>query len=351
MESLQEVIRTIEKYDSISFYEVKNGTIYVHSNSIKISSLTFRSIFNELKQKGYVTKLQPYGGLSTQYVYVVFKGRTYANQKILTPLILSLVSFAVTIVSLYYNSFYFLYANNFYYASIFIASVVIFLAFHSLGHFIAEKKYNLKNSLPIFLPAPIYGTYGLVARLREIFIDRIQTFDFAFLGITFSILPTFIFLFLGLEFSKIALKPEVTSLNNPFPLPFIIYIILEYLVPKNSVYLMHPLFVASIVNLLLLFISIAPITQLDGGFMAISLIGPKRFIFYIVSLISIIAFIIAQLFFVAFLALYLTLFFKFEPLNTVSELDRKRKIIFAILIVLWILIIPAFNSQKYSLLE
>lgn len=349
MESVKEIIQIIEKYDSIAFYELKNDFIYIHSNSIKIKTETFRSVLKELKQKGYIAKLQPYGELSTQYVYVIFKSYQ-VGQKFLNTLFLSLISLSVTIVSLYYNSAFIIY-NNLTSSAIFIAGILIFLIFHSIGHLLAEKKYQIMHSFPIFLPAPLYGTYGLVARIREIFVDRIQTFDFALYGIIFALIPTVFSALLGINLSSIVPKANVENLNNPFPLPLFLYLVFEYLVPSGYIYLVHPLFVASIVCFLLLFIDLAPVTQLDGGFMAASFIGARRYFIYLASLVSLIAFIASQLYFMAFLALYLSLFFRFEPLNVVSELDKKRKILFAVMMVIWILITPAFNSEKYSLLK
>jgi|GEM_PF-888687 len=345
------IIKTIEKYDSISFYERIGDKLVIHSNAGKIDYKMFRKLFYECRKLGYIVRLNPISDSSSQFAYFVYKDYSSANLNVFIPLSLSFISFIVTLVSIYFTSYYYIYVNNFYDTILFIFGISLILLFHELGHFVAEKLNHVKNSFPIFLPAPLYGTYGIIPRLREIFIDRIQTFDFSFIGIMFMLIPTLFFSVFGLMLSKVVSIYSLTKTNYPFPLPLIFYLIFKLILPNNYVILLHPFFIISLVGFMLTFINLSPLSQLDGGFLSISFFGTKKIYYNFFNIIALFIFIFVQLYFLAFLGLYLLLFFRFEPFNIVSNLDRKRKIIYTVLITLWILLIPISSYSNYSLFE
>ncbi len=153
----------------------------------------------------------------------------------------------------------------------FAAPLMIILTLHELGHYLQLRRYGLRTSPPIFLPAPLppLGTFGAIIRISERIPDRRALFDVGVSGPLSGLAATLVFLVVGLFFSHAVPEappiPEGGALlfGEPLIVKWFARVILGY--REGWTLLMHPTAVAAWAGLFLTTLNLFPVGQLDGG--------------------------------------------------------------------------------------
>lgn len=297
----------------------------------------FRNVMGRLKKKGYLPSLsrendkglmkvakydEPKGGVTSTH-YILF------SATILTTLTAGALMFGVNILE---NPL------SIWRGWPFSAAILLILGSHELGHFFLSAKRDVVATLPYFIPVPppfILGTLGAVIRMKSPIPDRKSLFDIGaagpFLGLILAIPVTLVGLYLSPVDSFI-------QLGRP-----LIFRALTCLIPMGKGGI-HPVAFAGWVGFFVTFLNLLPVGQLDGGHVAKSLVGDYHK--HISKFVPVILLFMG--FFLGFIAEsggqiwifwgFISLFFHSAghppPLNQVSGLDTRRKMIGLILFVI-----------------
>jgi membrane-associated protease RseP (regulator of RpoE activity) len=162
---------------------------------------------------------------------------------------------------------------------IYSGALMTILVSHELGHFFQARRYKVPATLPIFLPVPIppIGTLGAVIAMSSNIRDRRALFDIGITGPLLGLVPTMACLMLGLAWSH----TEPIAPPPPGEVSYVIGqpLLLRYLVdlrfgptPEGYMLVLHPIYAAGWVGLLITSLNLVPIGQLDGGHVLYALV-------------------------------------------------------------------------------
>jgi len=226
----------------------------------------------------------------------------------------------------------------------FTISLLGIIGLHELGHLIASKVHGVKADLPIFIPAfPPFGTFGAVIRQRSPPVDRKSLFDLGIAGPLISFLISVIVSTIGLTLSKAG------EAGVPIPSPLLFGILVELLnrggllkldvPPGMDVFIvLHPVAFAGWLGMLITAINLFPIGQLDGGHVARAIFDSKKHQYISYTAVVILLLLGKFYYFFAILALFFAMAGHPGPLNDVSKLDRKRRVL-GVLLLLGIIVL------------
>jgi membrane-associated protease RseP (regulator of RpoE activity) len=211
-----------------------------------------------------------------------------------------------------------------------------------MGHYYASKKHHVDASLPYFIPLPppfLLGTFGALISTREPIPDRKALLD---IGIAGPLCGFFVAIPISLiGFFLMQQQPFIpTSVGaNMILLP---PLLLQWMgslftIPENAI--IHPTLFAGWVGIFLTAVNLLPAGQLDGGHIARAILKEKhKYISWIV------VFVLAGLsfFYTGWLmfAIIILLFIGTQhqpPLNEITRLDMKRKLLGLIILIIFIL--------------
>ena len=217
------------------------------------------------------------------------------------------------------------------------------LGIHEMGHYLISKRHNLETSLPYFIPIPppfILGTFGALISTREPIPNRKALLDVGVSGPICGFIVAILVSIIGLFLMQ----------QNPIPVPadaeggfIIVYpLILQglsnfFTIPSDII--IHPTLFAGWVGFFLTSVNLLPLGQLDGGHVARALLKDKH---KYASWAVIIMILILGLFwtgwlFYAFFLIFLIGTQHQPPLNEITPLDPRRKIIGIIALVIFII--------------
>ncbi|MDR4507495.1 MAG: site-2 protease family protein [Candidatus Brocadiaceae bacterium] len=232
------------------------------------------------------------------------------------------------------------YVNGIWYA----AAIMSILLSHELGHFFMCRKYCVEATMPFFLPLPLppFGTFGAVIKMKGHIPNKKALFDIGaagpLMGLVFAI-PAII---IGLLLSDVRPVPSDTShylgLGEPVLFSFIAKIVFGHLPEGMDIYL-HPLAFAGWAGLFVTALNLLPIGQLDGGHIMYALLGKKSDMVYRIGifLFCVIA-ILLYPGWILFAILLLIFGFRHPaPMDEMSALDPKRKILGIILFIIFLI--------------
>jgi membrane-associated protease RseP (regulator of RpoE activity) len=159
-------------------------------------------------------------------------------------------------------------------------TVLLILGCHEMGHYVACRVYQIRATLPYFLPAPIVfsGTFGAVIRIRDHFPDRKALFDVGIAGPLAGFAVLVPALFLGLHLSTIDRLPaDVSGLSLGEPLLFRLASWLVWGAVKDGYSInLHPVALAAWLGLVITAVNLVPMAQLDGGHIAYATLGRRN---------------------------------------------------------------------------
>ena len=239
-------------------------------------------------------------------------------------------------------------------------ALMAILGCHEMGHFIAAKRYQLRATLPFFIPYPFFipssfflGTFGAFIQVRSPMPNRKTLFDVGISGPIAGLMITVPLLIVGLTQSSLVSlpPPEETFITDAFDpkISFLFFLIARLIfgaeLTANQGIDLHPFAIAGGIGLLVTALNLMPVGQLDGGHIVHAMYGRRTAI--IVGQIS--KFLLLILSFVQQPLLFLwAIILLFMPsvsqpaLNDVSELDNTRDLLgLAVLVLLLMIILRA----------
>lgn len=157
----------------------------------------------------------------------------------------------------------------------FSATLLIILLAHEMGHYLACRYYEVRATLPFFIPAPtLIGTLGAVIRIKAPIRSRASLFDIGIAGPIAGFAVAVVALSIALNLSK-PLAPGIAPSDLHFGFPAIFYVMHDLqrsfapnmaaaAVPLGQVYL-HPMAIAAWVGMFATALNLLPSSQLDGG--------------------------------------------------------------------------------------
>ncbi len=257
----------------------------------------------------------------------------------------------------------------------FAISLLAILTAHEFGHYFAGRFHKVHVTLPYFIPFPFsaFGTMGAFIQMKEIPRNRNHLLDIGLAGPIAGFIVAVPVVLIGLALSKIGpiptvfpegqgiqiegnsviylllkyisfgkLLPEPASLNGVEPLVFWIkYLFTGKPLPLGGVDVMlHPVAWAGWAGILVTSLNLIPAGQLDGGhifYVLFDRLWARRILPVIVLLLGALGFIWNGW----WLWVVLILFFgraHAEPLDQITPLDGKRKILGVLALILFILV-------------
>ena len=227
----------------------------------------------------------------------------------------------------------------------FALALLSILGVHELGHYVAARAHGVVATLPYFIPMPFggLGTLGAFISLKSPLKNRKVLFDIGLAGPVAGFLVAMPLLLAGLWLSQPvpSFMPGLTLRNAGSSLLVDWMVSVFYPLPAGRTLAMHPIFFAAWFGLLITGINLLPIGQLDGGHIAYALFGRRA---HSLALVTFVLLLIAG----TFLSYnwYVWAFFVLlgglrhpAPLNNVTPLDPKRKLVGWLSILLFFLII------------
>ncbi|MFH0900098.1 MAG: site-2 protease family protein [Pseudomonadota bacterium] len=163
----------------------------------------------------------------------------------------------------------------------FAATLMAILLTHEMGHYLMARRHGVDASLPYFIPLPLaFGTLGAVIRMRSPIKRRDALMDIGAAGPLAGLAVALPLLLLGLWQSPVvdtSLQDSAWIEGNS-----ILYILLKLL--AKGLYLpadgfdvqLGPVAMAAWAGMLVTFINLLPIGQLDGGHVAVAFFGDQH---------------------------------------------------------------------------
>ncbi len=229
----------------------------------------------------------------------------------------------------------------------FAVTLLLILGVHELGHYFAARYHRVRATLPYFIPLPFgsLGTLGAFIAVRSPMKNRTVLFDIGLAG--------------PLAGLVVAVPLFVVGLLNSFPVPYFDIahgmtlrmlgssLLVKGLVglfgdvPVGQTLALHPIFFAAWFGLLITGINLLPIGQLDGGHVGYALwAGRAHILARVVLVLLLVAGVVVSTtwFFWAFFVM-LGGVRHAPPLNDISGLNRPRKLLAVLTIILFFLLV------------
>lgn len=161
----------------------------------------------------------------------------------------------------------------------FAATLLAILTVHEFGHYYAARRWQVRASLPYFLPLPymsFLGTLGAVIRIRSPLPHRRALFDLAVAGPLAGLVLALAACIAGLLGSSVIALDELSEppLRLGSPLLFSgLAALLRPDIGADQMVLLTPVAFAGWVGLFITAFNLIPVGQLDGGHLVYALFG------------------------------------------------------------------------------
>jgi membrane-associated protease RseP (regulator of RpoE activity) len=167
---------------------------------------------------------------------------------------------------------------------VFAATLMGILLTHEMGHYVVARRHGIDASLPYFIPLPFStGTLGAVIKMNSPIQRRDALVDVGAAGPLAGLVVAIPLLVIGLVQSPVAALPpagpEEVSLIEGNSLLYIGLKLItkgQYLPSGDLDVHLGPMAMAAWVGLLVTFINLIPIGQLDGGHVAYGFFGERH---------------------------------------------------------------------------
>ncbi len=222
----------------------------------------------------------------------------------------------------------------------FSLSIMIILGSHELGHYFMAKKNKVDTTLPYFIPGPtIIGTFGAVIKMKSPIRDKNSLIEIGASGPIVGFIFATIAILIGLSLSTVVSVSgeEGIILGNSLLIKFLTNLYFSDL-PGGKDVLFHPIAFAVWLGYLVTAINLLPVGQLDGGHIVYALVGEKHRIIGYFMFAIVILLIPLWPGWAIWAILFLVIRFKHPPpLDRVSPISRRNKIIGIISLLIFIL--------------
>lgn len=222
-------------------------------------------------------------------------------------------------------------------------SIMMILFSHEMGHYLMSRFYGIPATLPYFIPFPLspFGTLGAVIKMKGIILNKRVLFDIGVAGPLAGFIISLPFIYIGIRLSTIGPVPsEHGFLQLGDPLIFKLFQALMIgEIPEGYDLILHPFAYAGWVGVFVTALNLLPVGQLDGGHIVYAIFGENSKKIYLSVLIGLGTY--ALFFSQGWLALVvLLILFGMKhptPLDNITEIDKKRKILAFIILIIFIL--------------
>lgn len=227
-------------------------------------------------------------------------------------------------------------------ASFTIAMLAV-LGTHEMGHKITANKNEMEATLPYFIPGPPpLGTLGAVIMQKSLPPNRDALFDIGANGPISGFIITTIVSIVGLTMLVPSEPVPAGIIGTP-----LLWIFIEHGLqslnmipqpPPNGMLLLHPFAFAGWVGIVVTMLNLLPAGMLDGGHVTRALTGEKFRL--VLGTLSVFYLFILRVYVMAILVLFLTMYRHPGPLDDVSSLSTRRKLMAIGLVAIFILCTP-----------
>jgi membrane-associated protease RseP (regulator of RpoE activity) len=163
---------------------------------------------------------------------------------------------------------------------VFAATLMAILVTHEMGHYVTARRHGIDVSLPYFIPLPFVGigTLGAIIRMRTPIQRRDQLVDVGASGPLAGLVVAIPLLIIGLIVSPVGPIPPTGYIEGNSLLYLGLKLVIKgQILPGNGVDVqLGPMAEAAWVGLLVTFINLLPIGQLDGGHVAAAFFGDQQ---------------------------------------------------------------------------
>jgi membrane-associated protease RseP (regulator of RpoE activity) len=262
-------------------------------------------------------------------------------------------------------------------AAPYAVSLLAILAAHEFGHYLVARYHGVHVTLPYFIPMPFppFGTMGAVINMKEQPKNRKVLLDIGLAGPFAGLLVAIPVLLIGLSLSQLSRlplgpgpdgSPTFSLEGNSLLYLFVKYLRFGQLLPAPSSYHgvapvlywlrffftghpipyggldvnIHPVAWAGWVGLLVTMLNLIPAGQLDGGHALYVLVGRKgaqRVFPFILVFLVVMGFVSLNWWLWAGLVFLLGRYYA-EPMDEITPLDGRRKLLAALAIVLFVIL-------------
>lgn len=257
----------------------------------------------------------------------------------------------------------------------FAASMLAILAAHEFGHYLMGRHHGIHVTLPYFIPFPLspFGTMGAFINMKEVPRNRRQLIDIGLAGPFAGLIVALPVLFIGLKLSSLNVLQSTPPAGQVLQMEgnSILYLLMKYfvfgqLLPSPVSYqginpflywvsyfftgkpfpvggtdvMLDPVAWAGWAGMLVTALNLIPAGQLDGGHVIYVLLGKAKS----QKLRPVILVVLIALGFIwngwwlwAAIIFFLGRFYA-EPLDQITELDNKRKILALLALIVFFLV-------------
>jgi len=261
----------------------------------------------------------------------------------------------------------------------FTLSMLGILGAHEFGHYLAGRYHKVAVSLPYFLPLPFpfspFGTLGAFINMKEVPKNRRILLDIGITGPLAGLVVAIPVLFIGLSMSNLQPLPTgpipggmgQTQLEGnsllyllakfsvfgkllPAPadtqgLSSLVYWVRYFFTGQPLPYggldvSLNPVAWAGWGGMLITALNLIPAGQLDGGHILYTLLGSrtaKRLLPFILAVLVVLGFVWSGWWLWAGLIFLLGRVYA-EPLDTITRLDKKRKVLAVLALIVFVLV-------------
>jgi membrane-associated protease RseP (regulator of RpoE activity) len=224
----------------------------------------------------------------------------------------------------------------------FSVPLLLILGVHEMGHYLVSKKHHVDTSLPYFIPLPppfLLGTFGALISSREPIPNRKALLDIGAAGPLCGFLVAIPVTILGFFLMQ---QNPVTVSSTTGSMVLIPPLLLQWIgnlftIPANAT--IHPTLFAGWVGIFLTAVNLLPAGQLDGGHVARAILKDKhKYMSWAVIILLIgLSFYYTGWLIFALLILLLIGTQHQPPLDEISPLDTKRKLLGLLILVIFII--------------
>lgn len=225
----------------------------------------------------------------------------------------------------------------------FTGAMLAVLGMHEMGHKVTANKKGMEATLPYFIPGlPPLGTFGAVIMQKSLPPNRDALFDVGADGPIVGFIIAAIVSAVGLTIQVPSPPVDANIIGAP-----LLWILLEMglgslnLIPQppaGGMLLLHPFAFAGWVGIVVTMLNLLPVGTLDGGHVLRSFGGEKLRL--VLTALSLLYLVVLRVYFMAFLVLFLSFYRHPGPLDDVSSLSLKRKLLTIVLILIFVLCTP-----------
>lgn len=229
---------------------------------------------------------------------------------------------------------------------LFSLPLLTILGVHEMAHYYTSRFHNIETSLPFFIPIPPImpslniGTLGALISSREPLSNRKVLFDVGISGPLAGFLVALPITIVGIAQSSVAPIENLSKGSYVLGESLLFYLLSKLILNVSPAHVIHlsPLAFAGWVGLLVTAINLFPVGQLDGGHIARAVFGENQKYMAWASILVLV--FTGWWFFALFILLVLGIYHP-PPLNDISPLDTKRKVLFLVaLLVLFLCFVP-----------